>query len=591
MGWEAGLTIAVIVVCILLLASNRFAADVVLFGGVTLLLVGGILTPTQALAGLANEGVVTVGVLYVLVAGLQATGGMGWMADTILGAPRSIRHAQWRIGLPILGISPFLNNTPVVAMFIPVIAAWAKRFRLPMSQLMIPLAYMTTAAGLCTLVGSSTNLVVNGLLRDKAGLPGFSLWELLWIGLPVTATVYLYVILLGGRLLPRSAETSELFSNVREYTVEMVVEQGGCLQGKTVEAAKLRQLPGLFLVEIQRQGEVLLAVSSQQILAGGDRLIFTGNVDSVADLRNMRGLLPATDQLFKLDAPVRERAIMEAVVSEGCPLVGMTVRRGQFRTVYNAVILAIARNGTKLSGKIGNIVLRAGDILLLEAHSSFLEQQRHSRDFLLVKSVEHYQPVYHRRAPVALAILLAFVLMATMGGLSTLESALIAAGMMLVTGCVSGRVVRRSVEWPILMVIAASFALGTALEKTGAARLMADQLISAVHGGPLVTLTAIYLATALLTQIVTNNATAALMFPIALAAANTLHVSPMPFAVVVLVAASASFVTSIGYQTNLMVQGPGGYRFLDYVRFGWPLPMLVGSVTVGLVPWIWPFWP
>ncbi|MBF0161140.1 MAG: SLC13 family permease [Magnetococcales bacterium] len=589
MGWEAGLTITVIVVCLVLLASNRFAADTVLFGGVTLLLVSGILTPAQALAGLANEGVVTIGVLYVVVAGLQATGGMGWMADAVLGTPRSIPHAQWRMGLPILALSPFLNNTPVVAMFIPAVAIWARRFRLPISQLMIPLAYMTTAAGLCTLAGSSTNLVVNGLLRDKAGLPGFSLWELLWIGLPVTATVYLYTILWGIRLLPHSAEPSALFANVREYTVEMVVEQGGALHGKTVEAAKLRQLPGLFLVEIQRQGEVLPAVSSQQILAGGDRLIFTGNVESVADLRNMRGLLPATDQVFKLDAPVRERAILEAVVAEASPLVGMTVRRGQFRTVYNAAILAIVRNGAKVPGKIGNIVLRAGDLLLLEAHSSFLEQQRHSRDFLLVRSVENYQPVFHRRAPVALAILLAFILLATLGGLSTLESALIAAGMMLVTGCVNSTAARRTVEWPILLVIAASIALGTAMEKTGVARFMADQLISALHGGPWVTLATLYLTTALLTQMVTNNATAVLMFPIALSAANTLHLSPVPFAVVVLVAASSSFVTSIGYQTNLMVQGAGGYRFLDYVRFGWPLPILVGSVTVALVPRIWPF--
>ncbi|MBF0437660.1 MAG: SLC13 family permease [Magnetococcales bacterium] len=589
MVWEAWLTVVVIALCIVLLASNRHGADVVLLGGVTLLLLAGVISPQQALAGLANEGVVTVGVLYVVVAGLQETGAVIWMADTVLGKPSSTRHALWRVALPILAISPFLNNTPVVAMFIPALGIWAKRYQLPLSQLMMPMAFMTTAAGLCTLVGSSTNLVVHGLLASRFGHAGFSFWELAWIGLPVTLTVILYVLIFGIRRLPTHHEAAESFANVREYTVEMMVEESGVLEGKTIQQAQLRQLPGLFLVEIQRNGEVLPAVSSQQCLQGGDRLVFTGRVDSVAELRNKRGLLPATDQVFKLDAPARHRAMVEAVVAAKCPLVGKTVRDGRFRSVYHAAILAVARNGRKLSGKVGDIRLRPGDQLLLEAHPAFLEQQRYAHDFLLVRSVEGYRPICHQRAPVALAILLGFVVMATVSGISTLKAALVSSGLMLLTGCVTSGVARRAVEWQVLLVIAASFGLGTALETSGAATFLAESLIALVHGHVLASLAVVYLVTALMTQVVTNNATAMLVLPIAVAAARDLQVSVMPFAVVVLVGASASFVTPIGYQTNLMVQGPGGYCLHDYVRYGWPLSLLVGGVTVALTPWIWPY--
>ncbi|MEO5346567.1 MAG: SLC13 family permease [Magnetococcus sp. YQC-9] len=594
MGWEAWFSLGVVSVCVLLLARNRHSADAVLLGGVTLLLVVGVITPKQALAGLANEGMVTVGVLYVVVAGLESTGAVRWISEAVLGEPTSMRQAIWRVALPVMIISPFLNNTPVVAMFIPAVGAWAARHRLPMSGLMLPLALLTTAAGLCTLVGSSTNLVVHGLLRTQMAGTGFSLWELAAIGVPVTLTVLLYELYPGIKRLPERRDVADSFANVREYTVEMMVEPNGPLEGRTIREAGLRQLPGLFLVEIQRNGEVLPAVASSRILHGADRLLFTGNIDSVADLRGRRGLLPATDQVFKLDAPARDRIMVEAVVSEACPLNGQTIRDGRFRTLYQAAVLAVARNGERLPGKIGDIVLRPGDQLLLETHPAFLDQYRLTRDFLLVRNVDQFHPLLHRRAPLALSILFGFVGMGTIGGMSTLEAGLLSAGLMLMTGCVSSGVARRgaarrAVEWQVLLVIAASFALGTALETTGAARELALRLLQLVGNNPWGSLVALFAVTAALTQIVTNNATAVLMFPIAMATADSLHVSSMPFAVVLLVASTASFATPIGYQVNLMVQGPGGYRFGDYWRHGWPLSIVTGIVTVILTPWIWPF--
>ncbi|MBF0416795.1 MAG: SLC13 family permease [Magnetococcales bacterium] len=589
MNWEAWFALGVVAVCVAILARNRHAADAVLLGGVTLLLVFGIITPKQALAGLANEGMVTVGVLYVVVAGLESTGAVRWISEIILGKPRSMGHAIWRVALPIMIISPFLNNTPVVAMFIPAVGAWAARHRIPMSGLMMPLAFLTSAAGLCTLVGSSTNLVVHGLLQAQSGGAGFTLWELGWVGAPFTLTVLIYALVVGWKRIPERHTAIDSFANVREYTVEMMVDPNGPISGRSIRDAGLRQLPGLYLAEIQRAGEVLPAVSSDQILHGGDRLLFTGIVDSVVDLRSRRGLLPATDQVFKLDASVRERILVEAVISDACPLNGRTVRDGRFRTMYQAAILAIARNGQKLPGKVGDIVLRTGDQLLLETHPFFLEQYRLTRDFLLVRNVDHFHPVRHQRAPLALTILCGFVVMGTLGGMSTLEAALLSAGLMLLTGCVTSGEARRAVEWQVLLVIAASFGLGIALETTGAAKSVAVNLIGLVHHDPWGTLAAVYLVTVILTQVVTNNATAVLMFPIAMASAHDLQVSVMPFAVVVLVASSSSFATPIGYQVNLMVQGAGGYHFADYWRYGWPLTLLTGVVTLLMTPWIWPF--
>ncbi|MBF0614096.1 MAG: SLC13 family permease [Magnetococcales bacterium] len=589
MIWQAWFSLGVIGLCVLLLARNRHPSDAVLLGGVTLLLIAGVLTPKQALAGLANEGMVTVGVLYVVVAGLEETGAVRWISEIVLGQPRSLRHALLRLALPIMVISPFLNNTPVVAMFIPALTTWAARYRLPISALMMPLAFLTTVAGLCTLVGSSTNLVVHGLLLSGGYGMGFSLWEIGAVGLPLTVAVLGYVLFMGPRFLPRRHLAAESFANVREYTVEMIVELHGPLAGKTIRDAGLRHLPGLFLVEIQRGDVLLPAVSSDERLQGEDRLLFTGRVDSVADLRAMPGLKPATDQIFKLDAPDLQRVLVEAVISDSCPLVGRSVREGRFRTIYHAAILAIARNGRKLTGKIGDMVLRPGDQLLLETTPAFLDQYGCNRDFLLIRHIDHYHPVRHRRAPLALGILFCFVLMSTLTRLSTLEAALLSAGGMLLSGCVSSGTARRAVEWPVLLVIAASFSLGIALETTGAARYLAALLIHVVRQDPWISLAMVYAVTALLTQIVTNNATAVLMFPIAMATARDLEVSALPFAVVVLVGASASFLTPIGYQVNLMVQGPGGYRFGDYGRYGALLSLLVGIVTLFMVPRIWPF--
>lgn len=359
--------------------------------------------------------------------------------------------------------------------------------------------------------------------------------------------------------------------------------------GKSVEQAGLRNLPGAFLAEIDREGMLIPAVAPTETIRANDRLLFVGVVESLVDLLRMRGLYPAPDQLFKLNAPRPERRLVEVVVGERCPLVGRTIREGRFRTRYDAVVIAAARNGERLRGKIGDIELRVGDTLLLECRPSFVERQRNSKDFLLMSEVQNAHIPRHERAWVAAAILAGMVALVTAELMSMLEAALVAAALMIATGCTTTSSARSSIDWSVLIVIGASIGIGQALTSTGAAAAIAETWIGAFGQEPWLALIGLYVLTNVFTEVLTNNAAAVLVFPIAAATAETLGVSFEPFVFVIMMAASAGFATPIGYQTNLMVYGPGGYRFSDYVKFGVPLNLLVGAVTVVLAPIFWPF--
>lgn len=589
MSVEGWLTVGVVLFCVGLLASNRYPADVVMVGGLTLLLLGGVVTPQQALAGMANEGIITVGVLYVVVSGLQETGAIAWMSQSLLGRPRTVAGAQGRLMAPVATLSAFLNNTPVVAMFIPAVQDWARRHNLSVSHLMMPLTYAAIAGGACTLIGTSTTLVINGLIRSDTELPGIGMFDLAWVGLPILVLTIFFTLGLSTKLLPERRSALTQLADAREYTVEMLVEAGSPMAGKTIEQAGLRNLPGMYLVEVNRDGLLLPAVSPTTRLRDGDRMLFTGSVESVVDLQKIRGLKLATNQIFKLDSPRHQRCLVEAVISESFPLLGKSIREGRFRTVYQAAILAVARNGRRIPGKVGDIVLRPGDTLLMEAHPAFVERWHRTRDFLLVSRLDDSTPLRHDRAWLAIAIMAGMVTAVTAGWFSMLESAMLAAGLMLLTRCTSPSVAHRVVNWQVLIVIAASFGIGNALQSTGVAATVAGTVTNLTADNPWVALALVYATTAIFTNLITNNAAAVLMFPIAVASAQRLEASVMPFAIAIMVAASASFATPIGYQTNLMVQGPGGYTFSDYLRLGLPLTVLAGVLTVVIAPLIWQF--
>ncbi len=593
MGLDAWITVATIAGVMVLLAFTRLTPWLVLFGGLAVLLSCGVIDEAGVLAGFGNAGMVTVGVLYAVAAGLRETGAMTWAAQPLLGRPRSTASATLRIAAPVALLSAFMNNTPLVAIMMPVVHDWARKHGIAISKLMIPLSYASIMGGACTLIGTSTILVVNGLMTEQLGR-SLGMFEIAGIGLPAALVGMVYLLTVGRWLLPDRAPAISTTDDLREYVVEMLVPPGSPLAGRTIEDAGLRQLPGLYLMEIDRDGQIMAAVSPNVALRERDRLMFAGVVESVVDLRRIRGLEPATDQVFKLDAEHVNRSLVEAVVSEACPIVGMTIREGQFRTRYNAAVIAVARGGERVTQKIGDIVLQAGDTLLLETRASFANQHRNSRDFFLVSTVDEYVPVRHERAWLALAILAGMVALVTTGTASMLHASMLAAGAMIALRCVGAAGAMRSIDWPVMAVITAAFGIGRAMDESGAALSITRWMIGLVGSDPQLILAILTGLTMLFTNVMNANAAAVLMFPIGVQTATQLGatgppLATLPFVMGILFGATASYATPIGYQTNLMVMGPGGYRFSDYLRVGLPLSLALWVLAVLLIPRIWPF--
>lgn len=588
MGWTAVLTLITLIGVLGTLALTRISADLVLLAALSLLLLTGILTPAEALVGFANPGVITVAVLYVVAGGLKETGAVQWIARFLLGHPRGPRSAQFRLVVPTSLMSAFMNNTAVVAMFMPAMQDWAKRLGMSSSKLLLPLSYATILGGTCTLIGTSTNLVVDGLLQERLGI-SLRLFELAWVGVPLLVAGGAFLVFVGHRLLPDHGTLTEALEQIREYSVEMQVVADGPLVGKTITQAGLRALGHGYLAEIEREGRLFTVVEPDRTLMAGDRLYFIGAPECANELRRIQGLEPASGNVGKLDMKHHQRRLVEVVLGPDFTALNQSIRESHFRTRFNAVVLSVSRGGRRIDGKLGDIILQVGDSLLLEASDQFVAQYRYRRDFLLLSALNDSTPPDFSNAPKALGILAVMVALAASGLLSILQAALVAAGAMIVSGCLTASRARRSVDYPVLVAIAASFALGAALSKTGAALWLANSLLSVGPATPWVALVLVYLLTMLFTEVITNNAAAVLMFPVAVEVAEQLEVSVMPFAIAVMFAASASFITPFGYQTNMMVYGPGRYQFKDYVRLGVPMSVIAAIVVVTLIPFVWGF--
>ncbi len=602
MSWEAWVVLAVVVAVFVALWNNWATPDVVLVGGAVLLttigLAGETLPSPRVLASqFGNEGVLTVGMLFVAAAGLTETGGLQLITERLLGVPTSVRNGQLRLMLPVVGASAFLNNTPVVAMFIPVVNDWCKKSGLSPSKLFIPLSYAAILGGTCTLIGTSTNLVVQAQLvaarQTDPSIPLLGMFTLTPVGLPVALVGVAFILLVSKWLLPERRAFLADVADARQYTIEMLVEPGSAVAGQTIERAGLRRLPGAFLSAVERDGETLVAVGPEQVLRAHDRLVFVGVVDSIIDLQRIRGLVPATDEVFKVTASRLNHLLIEVVVSGTSGLVGRSIRESHFRTRYDAAVIAVYRDGERIQGKIGDIRIAPGDALLLQGHPDFVARHRNDRDFLLVSAVDGARPVRHERGWLAVVILAVMVLVASLEavlGVSVFLAATLGAAAMLATGCLSTDSARRSIDLPVLVGIVGALVIGQAIQTTG----LGDRVAAGIIGvsrqfGPWGVLAGVYLLTLFFTELVTNNAAVALAFPIAQAAAAQLDVQLLPFAIAVAIAASAGFATPLGYQTHLMVYGPGGYRFADFARIGLPLDLLCMAVTVALVPVFYPF--
>lgn len=583
LSWDAWVTLAVIVGVIAALIREWGRPDLVLLAALTTLLLAGILSPEAAFAGFSSSAVLSIAALYVVAAGVQRTGALAPM-DRFLFSSSPRRSAQlFRLTATTAVLSGIVNNTPLVAILIPRLQQWARQHGVPVSKVMIPLSYAAVLGGLLTLIGTSTNLVVSGLLREATG-QSLSMFDVTWIGLPAALAGILYLSLVGHRLLPDRSDPDLPAAPAHRYYFELTVAPDGPLVGTTVGTAFEG---GTVPVGRQRGDEAPVPVASTDVLRGGDTLFFAGPVSLAQTLHDHPGL---TRPSGPTPATAEPPGLYEAVLSGASGLVGQTLRSATFRDRYRATVLAIHRQDAELSGRLGQIPLQAGDLLLLEAPSAIYDRWLGTRDDFYFVAPLQSVPASPRRekAPVALGILGGMVALAASGVVPLLTAALTAAFALLATGCLRIEEARRSVDLPVLLMIGAAFGISQALQATGLAALLADGLLWGTQGlGVLAALALLYLVTFVLTELLTNAAAAALLLPTALDVAGALGADPVPFAVIVAIAASAGFATPFGYQTNLMVMSVGGYRFADYLRAGLPLNGIVMAVALWAVWLVW----
>lgn len=586
MTFFAALVLFVIIAVFLALLFTKHSPDIILLTGLGILIIFGgkpfvgeadEFTIQQAFSGLTNAGVLTIAALFIVAGGIRETGSIYFLISSLLGYPKTLFIAQLRLMLPVSVVSGFINNTPLVAVLLPMVADWSKKIKIPLSKLLIPLSYAAILGGVCTLIGTSTNLLVYGELSSVAGIE-LDFFSISKIGIPCAIAGLIYLIVATPFLLPDRSPAESSLEDPRQYTLEMVVENQSAIAGKTIEDAGLRHLPGLYLIEIERNGKILPAVSPVERLESGDRLVFAGVVDSVVDVQKIPGLKPAPDQTFKLKGD-GDRVLIEAVVSHQSPMIGKSIREGQFRTTYNAVVIAVARDGERVKKKIGDIFLEAGDMLLLEAHPSFINKHRTSRDFYLLSQVENFTPPRHDKAWVSLTIFALMLVLVFTNTLSMFKASMAAAGAMVLTNCVSLSGARKSVDYRVLMTIVAALGIGAALRESGLANMLIESIMNFGGSSTFMTIACLYIATLLISEFLTNTAAAGIMINFAFALAETTGIPVIPLAMVVMIGSSAAFATPFGYQTNMMIYGPGGYRFADYMKIGIPLDIIVGIVA------------
>lgn len=589
MGLDAVIVLLVLTAFLVVSIRGLLPVDLSLVAAMVVLMVTQVLEPEEALVGFSNPALFVIAAFYVVSAAVQESGALNWMSRLFLRYGTTERRALSCVILPVALFSSFVANTPIVAIFIPQIQDWSKKIKVSASKLLIPLSYASILGGTCTLLGTSTNILLYGLIEKTEYRGQIDLLTPLPVGIALVAVGLVYFLLIGRHLLPDRKSLKESLGNLREYAIYMQVDPSGTLPGKTIQQAGLRHLQYAYLHEIQSGEIVRPAVGPEELLNAGDILVFVGQPESVAELRAVPGLIGADKQSSKLNIPTSNRALVELVVAESANLVGKSIRDSQFRTKFGGAILAVSRNGERINQKVGDIVLRVGDTLLIETSPGFELRHRYNRNFLLVSRLDHARLSDLSKAPVCLAGIGIFVAGVFAGLWSMVTGSFLLAAYMVVTRCINTEVAQKSIDVRLIAAIGASLALGVAVSNSGLASMAASGLLALGGDSPLANLIVLYVATVIVTELISNNATVVLMFPIAQALAAHLGVDLIPFAVAIMFAASAGFLTPIGYQTNLMVQGPGNYHFNDFVRVGAGLSLLVGIVVVTLIPMIWSF--
>ncbi len=547
-----------------------------------------ILSPQEILDGFANEQIAVVVLLLLLGDIIRRTSLIDNLFNKIFGKNMSKRSFLLKMTSLVATMSAFFNNTPLVAIMMPYVSSWSKTNKIAPSKLLIPLSYAAILGGSATLIGTSTNLIVNGLVIDQKVFPNLEplhLFDFVYVGLPMAIIGILYLTFISNYLLPSHTDSIEKFNKeAQNYIVEAQIRTKSKLIGKTVEDAHLRNLEGLYLVEIIRENHRYKSISPDVILLENDILRFAGQTEMVADLINMDGLTFPEMGLLKRK---KNTDVVEIVITHNSTLISKTVKDANFRGKYDAAIIGIQRNGERIAKKIGSIQLKAGDVLMLLAGND-LTKRDDINDFYFISKVKELRKMAPYKAVILIGGTVAAIVLSSMGYISLFLALMLLFIPILGLKIASPKDVHRNIDYNLILIIVMSLALGLAMVKTGVAELISNSIINLFSDlGPIGILSGTYLITALLAAYITNKAAVAIVFPIALTLAQDLSVNPMPFILVVAFASAANFMTPIGYQTNLMIYGPGSYKFKDFFKVGFPLTIIYMLVTIVILNYIY----
>lgn len=584
--------VAVIIVVMLIgLSFEVIRADFLIFLVLVIFLITGVISSEQALSGFSNEGMLTVLLLFIVAGAIQKHGIIELVVYRLLGKGQSVKKSMVKVMLPVGLASGFLNNTPIVVALTPIIRDWAIDNGYSPSKFLMPLSYMTILGGTITMIGTSTTLVVHGLLLS-AGLEGFSFFTLAVVGVPITAAGLIYLLTVGYKLLPEHLGAKEQISQeTKEFLAEAIIEENFEHEGQSVTKLGRDVLDGIYIIEIIRNDSRVYPVTGETKVLNGDHIIFSGSLNTIGKIQKFKGVTIKTGSELTLDdVSNKDSHLVETVVSHNSSLLNKTLKQANFKTRYDAGVIAIHRNNQRIKSRVGDIVLKTGDTLLLLADNAFIDKHKYSADFYVVTDVAPPENLNQdmRKGWISLIALISMILVVTLGWLTMLEAMLVLVVLLIGFKFITPNEVKKFIQFDVILLIASAFAVGAAMTESGLAQYIASGLTAlATPFGVIGVVLIVYFVTNTFTEVITNSAAAVLMFPIALEVADAMSIDYMGLIVTVAIAASASFMTPIGYQTNLIVYGPGGYKFSDYLKVGTPLSFLIMFIACTIIYFVW----
>ncbi len=585
---HAWITIVLVLGMFTILLFTKLRADLVFVGSASILYLTGVLSEQEAFSGISSNSVIVIGVLFVVVAGLTHTGVLQWIVRNLLGQPEGYSKAVIRLMLPVAALSSFLSNTTVVTLFVDIVKMWSKKLGISPSKLLIPLSYASGMGGVCTLIGTPPNLIISGLYAERTG-ESINVLATAVPGIFCLAVGVLSIIALR-RLLPNRTAPESAFEATSDYTLEMLVPSDNPHIGQTVGDAGLMEVSGGRLIEIVHFDEIVTTAIADEPIMGGDRLVFAGRIDELLDLKKSHGLVNADHHVFTMSEIDRNRQLRTAYVTFGSPLIGTAIGDSNFEHLNNMVLVAVARRGERIQESPHKVVLQAGDTLLFDCPPRMkINTERLSSQLHFFDSPE--LPNIGYKTLLSSAVMIAMVILSALGVLPLLQCALLAAAAMLLLNCCTPDQAMKSVNWDILLVFAGSVVLGMAIQKTGIAERMAYGILDVCGTNPLVVMTAICLVGTFVTEFISNTAAGAMFFPIMYEAAEKLGYEPYPFMIALMISVSSSFATPIGSPTHMLVYGPGGYRFSDFMRIGLLMNLIILAANILIVNLVYPLTP